>query len=246
MNVPNFVTYVVISALPLGLTCAASKEYDPVGPAETAGLETALRHKMGGYNVAFWPRPEKLAGAIAGAKLPKAYIDEIKKWLPRVLQPGLRPNRLDPNEWLGVRKLYFNSNRIIGRFPVVDVNGVLEFKARYRGLSITVNSRSLFPKAASGMTSEDIKEIITGVLAFPEEKKNKIVIQSHVATLAGVDVCYGKLFCEWTEKSSPFKTDRHWWSYIPFWYAKGKLYVSVATVEKGDRPHAAIKERWPF
>lgn len=242
----KIITYVIVAGLPLAVISAASKGYEPVGPAETALLEKALRNKMAGYNCAFWPRAEKLDKAILGKSLPKEYTDSIKKWLARVLQPDLVPKKLDPNDWLGVRKLYFNRNRIIGRFPVADVNGVVEFKARYRGLSITIHSDMLFLTPASDMTSDKVTEMMTKILKIPEEKISKINIKSHIEKLANVDVCYGKMFCEWTETSSPFESERQWWSYIPFWYMKGKMFVSITTVEPTDLPHATIKERWPF
>jgi hypothetical protein len=221
--------------------------YQPVGPKETEVLEAALRRKMAGYNCAFWPRPEKLVNAVSGKDLPEAYKDNIQKWLPRILNPSLMPLELDPNDWVGVRNLYFSRNHIIGRFsPNNDPNTVIEFKAAYRSLDITIHSKNLFDKSASEITNEKITSIIGNVLRIPSEKIEKIQVKSNVEKLADIDVCYGKMFCEWTEKSNPFKSERQWWSYIPFWYKEGTLYVSIATVEKNDLPHATIKEHWPF
>jgi len=221
--------------------------YQYVGPKETEQLETALRRKMAGYNCAFWPRPEKLVNAVSGKDLPDAYKDNIQKWLPRILNPSLMPLELDPNDWVGVRNLYFSRNHIIGRFsPNNDPNTVIEFKAAYRSLDITIHSKNLFNKSASEITNEKIRNIFDSVLRIPSDKIEKIQKKSNVEKLANVDVYYGKMFCEWTEKSNPFTSERRWWSYIPFWYKEGTLFVSIATVEENDLPHATFRERWPF
>ena len=157
------------------------------------------------------------------------------------------PTELDPNNWLGVRKLYFNRNYVIGKFSSSsDPNTMMEFKGKYRILDITIHSKALFSKSASEMTSEKIKEIMTRILRIPREKTGKISVDSHIEKLADIDICYGKMFCEWSEKNNPFKSERRWWSYIPFWYMKGTIFVSITTVEKDDLPHATIEERWPF
>lgn len=219
----------------------------PVGPRETERLEMELRNKMAGYNCAFWPRNEKLKNVVPGKLLPREYTDNIQIWLRRVLNPLLMSKELDPNNWVGARKLYFGRNHIIGKFYAgKDPNTLIEFKAAYRSLDITIQSKTLLNKSASEMTHEKIKEVIAKILSIPEEKKNKIEIDSHIEKLAGVDVCYGKMFCEWTEKSDPFKTQRRWWSYIPFWYKNGMMFVSITTVEKGDLPQATCEERWSF
>jgi hypothetical protein len=223
--------------------CASKGQYEPVGPNETASLEKELRYKLAGYNCGFWPRSEKLVGAIPGKSLPKEFIHSIESWLPKVLTVSLLPEKLDPNNWLGVRKLYFNRNRIIGRFsPHIDPNTVVEFKGAYRSLDITIHSETLFQTSTSEMTNERIKEMLAKILRIPNEKKDKIEIKSHIEKLADVDICYGKMFCEWTEESNPFKTERRWWSYVPFWYKKGMIFVSITTVEKDDLPHATFEE----
>jgi hypothetical protein len=222
-------------------------EYEAIGPKETEQLEKELCNKMPGYNCAFWPRTEKLNDALPGTIVPKKYTDNIKNWLPRVLNSSLMTQQLDLNSWLGVRNLYFNRNCIIGKFySVKDPNTLIEFKGAYRSLDITIYSTKLFNKSANEMSKEKIKDIITEILNFPQEKKDKIVLQEHIEKLADTDVFYGKLFCEWTLKSNPFETKRFWWSYIPFWYTKGMLFVSITTVEGNELPDATYEEKWPF
>jgi len=236
------------------LSFADSQEYQPVGPSETAALERELRARMAGYNCAFWPRTEKLSKAVPGQSLPKKYTDSIIRWIPEVLRAEFLPKKLVPMDWLGVRKLYFNRNCIIGRFSPADCNdrsgndpnSMVQFKARYRGLDLTIDSETVFARPAREMTAEKLKELIPQVLNIPAEKIGNIRVKSRCEKLAGVEVCYGKIFCEWTENSSPFEVDRRWWSYIPFWYVRGKLFASITTVDKGDLPHASIKERWRF
>ena len=105
-------------------------EYSPVGSTESASLERELRYKMPGYNCAFWPRPEVLANAISGRLVPPEYIESIKSWFPRVLNPALVQASVDPNSildpntktWLGVPNLHWNRNYVIGRFILAHPN----------------------------------------------------------------------------------------------------------------------------
>lgn len=233
--------------LSVGLANQPGSTWEPVGPPETEQLERELRHRMAGYDCAFWPRNERLKDGIPGRLLRKTYTDNIKKWLPRVLDASLTPAELDPNSWTGVRKLYFDRNFILGRFSSAkDPNTTIEFKGTCRKLGITIRSNRLCARPATDMTSEEIKEILTTALRFPADKADKIELKSKGERLAGVDVYYGRMYCEWTDSSSPFTSVRQWWSYIPFWYAQGMLFVSVTTVERGDRPSATMEERWPF
>jgi len=231
----------------VGLASQQAYKYEPVGPKETEQLERRLRNKLTGYDSAFWPRPERLKDAVPGRLLPKAYTGNIRKWLPRVLDPALMPTELDPNGWIGVRKLYVDKNFILGRFSsATDPNTVIEFKGAYRNLNITVSSKGLFAKSAASMTTEGIRDVLTTVLRIPADKIDKMEFRNQAEKLAGVDVYYGKMWCEWSESSDPFTSVRQWWSYIPFWYTQGMLYVGVTTVEEGDRPHPTMEERWPF
>ena len=103
-----------------------------------------------------------------GKLLPKAYTDSIKKWLPRVLDASLMPAELDPNSWVGVRKLYYGRNFILGRFSSRDgLNTVVEVKGTYRILDITIRSKRLFAKSATDMTTDEIKGVLTTVLRDP-------------------------------------------------------------------------------
>jgi hypothetical protein len=226
---------------------AASKDYQYVGSKETEQLEGAFRNKMAGYNCAFWPRPEKRMNAVSGKDLPEAYKDAIRKWIPCILNPSLMPIELDPNSWLGIRKLYFDRNYIIGRFSSgSDPNTIVEFKGSSHCLDITIQSKNLFDKLAGEISNEKVRGIISNIVRIPAEKFEKIEIKSNIEKMADVEVCYGKMFCEWTEKSNPFESERRWWSYIPFWYKEGTLFISVTTIEKDELPHATTNERWPF
>lgn len=222
-------------------------EYEAVGPKETEQLEKELLNKLAGYNCAFWPKEEKLKNAIRGENISKKYIDNIRNWLPRILNSELIPQKMDPNSWLGVNNLYVNRNCVLGKFySEKDPNTSIEFKGRYNGLDITIHSNQFFNKTASEIQGDKIKEIINKVLLIPKEKQDKIVIDSHVESIANYNICYGKLFCEWTEKSNPFEKERCWWSYIPFWYMKGLIYVSILTIEKGELPRSTFGEQWQF
>jgi len=236
-----------------------SIEYVPKGPTETEGFEKGLYQLLPGYVHGIYPKASLLADGVSEESLSPQdamrmtqYKKEIESWLNRVLRIELKPKQFSRPDWLGIRKLHLDRAYIVGRFtsPAKEASSyrdaVVEFQADDRSISLTMSSGLLFAADANGLSSLQISDLASKVLNIPHEKVSKIDVEKHLTTLAGVEVCYGKMRCEWNERE-PDYTKRQWWSYIPFWYVKGRLFVNISTMawkEKGLP--ASTKSSWVF
>jgi len=208
-----------------------------------------------------------LAKGVSEKNLPPenaARLTEYKKiietWLTRVLHVELKPKQFNKGDWLGIRKLHWDTDYIVGRFvsaaeESLYKGAIVEFQASDRSMDLTITSPSLLSADANGLSDAKILSFTSNILNIPQEKLNKIKIEKHFITVAGIDLCNGKMQCEWDERderdekywSCDELIKREWWSYIAFWYIKGKMVLSISTIEwrKGDLP-ASTKSSWEF
>jgi hypothetical protein len=227
-------------------TVAQTSEYVPVGSSETETFEKGLYGLLPVYVCGIYPKADKMKASVSWKNIPLKYTKKMGAWVNRVLKPELTPEQSDKSNWAGIRKIRWNQNYLVGRFVSSGKKGSLyknasvEFQADDRSISLTITSDSLFPQDANDMSDTQILGSVIKVLNIPEDKTSKIDIEKHLCTVAGINVCYGKMRCEWNEKE-PNDSEREWWSYVPFWYIKGKVFVHISTIEwkEGERPASA-------
>jgi hypothetical protein len=235
--------------------CALSPEglcdgdqYVVIGPPDTASIEKALCDLLPVYASGIWPREEKLSGAVKSSDINKNYISRIEESLGRVLKEDIRPTAslgvgdiYGTDKWVVVPELRWGSDFILGQFVSrnKEIQGNVEFQATDRDVTIAINSAKLFPSAGNDLDDTKVVEAICAILNIPQDKIGDLQIERHSAFLGDrkIPVCYGKIRCNWNERKPDDKT-REWWSYMPFWIAKGKVCVSVSTIDwkKPDRP----------
>jgi len=224
--------------------------YEPKGPTETAGLETALRKRLGVYVEGIWPRAEVLAGATRGKQLPEKDVQRLQAWLRRIVKKSLVPERVDPNAWYGVRRLHFNQDYIIGQFPTSPQGITLQFQANGVGLTLTGASASFFPNGVAGISDAEIIKAITGLVNYPEDMVPSIALEKKVEQMGEtnkeVSVCYGKLRSGgYDPMRSPYhspppenelKNVPTWWNHMTFWMTKGRVFISTTMVNWETMP----------
>jgi len=236
---------------------ANSIKYVPKGPKETAEFEKGLYQLLPGYVHGIYPKAAVLANGVSEKDLsPKnatrmiQYKKKIQTWLTRVLKIALKPEQLNKGDWLGIRKLHLDTDYIVGGFvsaakgSTTYRDAVVEFQADDRSIDLTITSPLLFAADANGLSDVQIRNLASKILNIHKKKVSRINVEKHFTTLAGIDLCYGKMRCEWNERK-PDYSKREWWSYIPFWYIKGKMFVHISTIEwkKGELP-ASAKSTW--
>jgi len=236
---------------------ANSIKYVPKGPKETAEFEKGLYQLLPGYVHGIYPKPAILANGVSEKNLSsessariKTYKEKIQTWLTCVLRIELKPKQFNKADWLGIRRLHLDTNYIVGRFvsaakaSTTYGGAIVEFQANDRSIDLTIASPSLFAADANGLSDGQIRNLATKILNIPKEKVGRIDVEKHFTTLAGIDLCYGKMRCEWNEKI-PDYSKRKWWSYIPFWYIKGKMFFDISMID-WKHPPATARGRWKF
>jgi len=256
----SVLNYICITSIVM----ANAIEYIPKGPKETEEFEKRLYELLPGYVCGIYPKDAILAKGVSEKNLPPesaARLAEYKKiietWLNRVLHVKLKPKRFNKGDWLGIRKLHWDTDYIVGRFVSASEEfpykgAIVEFQADDRSMDLTITSPLLLTADANGLSDANILNFTSKILNIPQEELNKIKIEKYYITVAGIDLCNGKMQCEWDERDEKYwRPDelikREWWSYIAFWYIKGKMVVHISTIEwkKGDLP-ASTKSSWVF
>jgi len=236
------------------IVIADSIKYVPKGPNDTAEFEKGLYELLPIYAWGVYPSDKILSKGVSEKDLDpntasrmSQYKEKIDIWLTRVLKEELKPNKFNRADWLGIRKLRGGTDYIVGKFvSTTKESATIEFQADDRNIALTINSPLLFVAEANELSDSQILDFITKILNIPQEKISKISVEKHFANLGGINICYGKMRCEWDERKSPLN-EQDWWSYIPFWYVKGKIFVSISTIEggKGNFP-VSPKNTWSF
>ena len=240
------------------MAAAASPEYIAKGPRETEEFEKGLYEQLPVYLCGIYPRDAILGQGVSEGNLPpeigermKLYKKTIETWLTRVLVPGVKPAQFNRDGWLGIRKLRWDMNYIVGKFigatkQAPYKGAVVEFQANDQSMELTVTCPSLLTADANSLSDAKILDFTSKILNIPEEKVSKTKIEKHFITVAGIDVCNGKMLCEWDPKHSP-PEEREWWSHIPFWYVKGKFVLAVSIVDwKQGAPAKRRTGGWKF
>lgn len=256
----SVLNYICITSIVM----ANAIEYIPKGPKETEEFEKGLYKSLPVYICGIYPKGTILATGVSETNLPpeKAarltqYKDKVEIWLTRILKKELKPKIFNRGDWLGIRKLRWDTDYIVGRFVGASEEfpykgAIVEFQADDRSMDLTITSPLLLTADANGLSDANILNFTSKILNIPQEKLNKIKVEKHFIAVAGIDLCNGKMQCEWDERDEKYwSTDelvkRKWWSYIAFWYIKGKMVVHISTIdwEKGEFP-ASTKSTWVF
>jgi hypothetical protein len=225
-------------------TQLGAQDYEPVGPDETVALEKGLADVLGSSVPGIWPSTTRLKQAVPADELPKPLCDRIEAWFWRMLNPQLKPGRPSTSEWMGLRALHWKYNFILGKWRVPSLDATVEFQAFTGGIGILVTSKTLLDKQSADLTDAEVREAARKILDFPEEKFDKIEVEKKVKEITGVTVCYGVMRCEFNERTSDYKRVE-WWSYIPFWITRDKIFVDVSC-ENEPTPVLIQPPGWEF
>jgi len=229
---------------------------NPVGQAEdsapsteprTVSLDKALDEFLPRYVWGIGLTPEALARGMQREAIPRAYVSKIEAWITRVVCAEWKPKDTELIAVLGIPKLHYNRDYIIGHFPcescdAPDKSKAVEFQADDRKLDLTLHSASVKVPRTDSWSGCEVLAIVARFLDIPEEKTARIVVQQHAAEVDGSLVTYGRLQCEWDYLRPGDDKQRRWWSDIPFWIMDGRVCVSISTIdwEHGERPPAAV------
>ena len=218
------------------LAVAKAPRFEIVGPPETARLEKTLGSRLGVYAWGIWPRTEKFQKAVAGPNVPEKYVQRMETWLSRILRKDFLPDKLDPNRWHGFGKLDGWSDFVIGQYINTAQDATVQFRGDGLLLGITVLSKEFFSNGVAGLTDDQVIKAITSLVNYPEDKVKDITIEKHFEEMGDpnnkVLVCYGKLRApEPTIVLYRFKRKvRTWWSFMPFWITKNKIFICTSMV----------------
>lgn len=246
MHVVLFGVWFLCSIYMMGIALGSpTHEYVSSGPNETAALEEGLYECLPVYVCGIYPRADRMATGIGIEGVKEEYLDKVQTWLDRALTPGFMPTQVNKGGWVGITNLHWGIDYIVGKYSITRNDGALangstvEFQANDQTLGLTVISSYIFSVDAVKLKDGLIRDCVTNILKVPSDKVEKLDIEHHFKTIVDVNVCYGKIRCEWHERTSPQET-RQWWSYIPFWYTKGKMFVAISTIDlKADRSRRA-------
>lgn len=172
------------------------RKFVSVGPPETEGLERALDKRLPVYAYGIWPREEKFKDSKPSKELPKEYIDRLNEWVPKIINNELLPKNIDPNIWIGLKKLH-QSDYIIGQIVNAKKDITLKIQADGCFFLITAESKKFFPDGISKITDEQIIKTITSIVNYPKEEVNDIVLEKNIEVLGDEkfkeEICYGKI-----------------------------------------------------
>jgi len=220
--------------------------YTPHGSVSTQAFEVALYNLLPVYALGVEPSEEKSRSAIPGEFLPQSYIHEATRNIGMVLQPESMSRIPGGLQFFGYRKLAWNTNVLIARYTDREGRFTILFLCRARDLGIAVTSETLFPREASGLSQNDVIQSANKILNIPTDKLPKIHVWNNFAVLEGVPLSYGIMRCEWNELT-PDVGQREWWSSVPYWITKGKMFVSVSTYDwKSHGRDASDEDPWKW
>lgn len=247
----NIILLTLLLLLPFVTLAGAisqKEEYEPKGPAETAAFEKALRKSLGVYVKVIWPRDEILAKAIRGKQLPNNAVRKSQMWLNRIVKKEFLPEKMDPNQWYGIKKLHFNQDYILGQFYKSERDVTLQFQTNGGGLSITAISKNYFPNDVGGISDAEIVKAITGLVNFPKDQIKTIKIEKKIEAMGDEDkkvlVCHGKLRAGgYDEKKGPYPYNsgekrlfRTWWNYMHFLISKDRIFIYTTIINWETSP----------
>jgi len=222
-------------------------EYVSHGPRESVELESALHGFLPGYTLGIAPRAEILERGMSKDKIPLPYVSKIETWISRVLRPEVKPNNPEEIVMLGIPKLHYNRDYIIGNIAcdscdASDRTKAVEFQADDRRMDLTIHSASVKVPQSGVWSGPEIVAVVTRFLDIPKAKIPHIVVDNHVATVEGIRMYYGRLQCEWNYLIPDDHKRCRWWSDIPFWMTDGIVYVSISTIdwEHGETPPVPV------
>jgi hypothetical protein len=236
----------------------ASRVYEPRGPAVTAQAEEALYNMVGVYVHGIWPREEVLSTGIPSARLDPALVDGFDTTLVQILSPDLlagdrgdTAGRFSKGDWLGLKKLHWDEDFVVGRFPV-RLKGEparVEFRGSWDYVSLTLVAPDHFPADPRRMTDAEVLKYVAEVLNIPKSSLGGMKVERRTAEIGAqkMPICYGKIRDAERVEVMDRSDQNGWWSYIPFWIAPDRCFVSVVTADvKGVRLPDEWKRLWPL
>ncbi len=232
-----------------GTTFGQDRKYVPSGEPNRVALEQALYDALPGYVRGIRPRAEILQRAIPKERLPASYVKKVEERLKQVLRVKRKPKTHEDITMMGIPKLRWRSDFIVGYVPcdscdAADRSRAVEFQANFWAIGLTIHSQGVTVGDRGIPSAEEIVTIISRFLDIPQDKIPRITVERHVGEADGIRFCYGKLRCEWHE-STPNESEQEWWSYIPFWMMDGTMHVDLPEVDWGPLgPPASANATW--
>ncbi|MGB2985428.1 MAG: hypothetical protein WBE26_06050, partial [Phycisphaerae bacterium] len=180
------------------------------GGRDSVSLEKALDKFLPRYVWGVGVSPKILGRGMPKDKIPSAYVSKIETWVSRVLRPGVKPKNPEEIVMLGIPKLHYNRDYIIGHLAcescdASDRTKAVEFQADDRRLDLTIHSANVKVPLSGVWSAPEIVAVVTRFLNIPEDRVPRFTVEHHVAEVDAIRVYYGKLNCEWAEGKSSYK-----------------------------------------
>jgi hypothetical protein len=187
-----------------------------------------------------WPSTESLKDAIAADKIPYKYIDRTKLWIKKTVKKNLLPDQISAAEWLGVPNLRWKYDYLLGSIKSDGKIGI-QFQASESEIGITFTGPILSQPLSDKLTEKDVVRIVSQYLQIPEEKKSAMRVAVASSQIGDETIYHGVAKCEWNDIDT---LGNRWWSFIPFWIKKDKLFVSLFTVDWAANEKPPAVKTW--
>jgi len=244
-----------------GAALAESRPYVALGPKETADFEQGLHKLLPVYAYGVGISDSRWATGLKADHLAPEdaarladYQTKIANWFDDIVVAKLRPQQAEKVTWPAFPRLRHGATVILGRYSSRATEGpykgaTIRFDASDRMLDLTVKSATLFQQPAEALSDDAVIEVLAKVLSIPVATIDEIVVDKRLDSVAGRQVCHGKVRCDYDERApSQLRhwLDRKWWSVITFWYTRGQLFTSVYTWDFSGGPPKRAWHGWLF
>lgn len=260
---PFMLICAVLGVFVSGRACAAG-ETRPVNPAGMAAFKAAARG-VGIDRRGIWPPIERLKNA--KKLVNSSRVAFYQKLLSRVLKKSVHPDegQWNSSEWLVVPHLRHGEDYLLGQFasPNKKVSRI-EFQVTKESpaSTLTIISEELFPNKK--FTKQELRGLLGDLLNIPEDVIPNLELGLQSITVGDDKTVLTKGRVLDTRHKVPRrhnppsnvkdlppprkgrkvfkyvipKKKREWFSPMHFWIAKGRLCVTICTIDwkSGDRP----------
>lgn len=213
--------------------------YHPHGASIEKQLEQDLFNLLPVYALGIEPRQEVEERGIPASSIPRVYINQTRKRIERILHASLMSViDMQALRWRGYANYAWRTDYLIGRSEESSQEVALVFVCAAKEVNIIASSNHLFSIPPTDLDPSEVVDFVGKILSVPSGILPLMEVQIKTKTINGTPVAYGIIRCEWNELTPRIGT-REWWSYLPYWYTNGKLFLSVADLYPENDPSPA-------